>query len=128
MDSSRASGTVPARGDIGAHLNPRERSEARGVAPRVSLATAERSYMVVSSARAAGRPPTSLESATWATQAVAQRLPFRPLCPGSFSRGRTKGGTVMSGGIRRPVLVLSILLAAVGYAATKEWEWQADAD
>jgi len=34
----------------------------------------------------------------------------------------------MSGGIRRPVLVLSILLAAVGYAATKEWEWQADAD
>ena len=34
----------------------------------------------------------------------------------------------MRGGIGRPILVLSILLAAVGYAATKEWEWQADAD
>ena len=34
----------------------------------------------------------------------------------------------MSGGIGRPILVLSILLAAVGYAATKEWEWEADAD
>jgi hypothetical protein len=34
----------------------------------------------------------------------------------------------MSAGIRRPVLVLGILLAVVGYAATKEWEWQAGAD
>lgn len=34
----------------------------------------------------------------------------------------------MSAGIRRPVLVVGILLVAVGYAATKEWEWQADAD
>ena len=34
----------------------------------------------------------------------------------------------MSTGIKRPVLVVAILLAAVGYAATKEWEWQADAD
>ena len=34
----------------------------------------------------------------------------------------------MNAGIRRPVLVMGILLAAVGYAATKEWEWQADAD
>lgn len=34
----------------------------------------------------------------------------------------------MNRGIRRPVLVVGILLAAVGYAATKEWEWQADAD
>ena len=34
----------------------------------------------------------------------------------------------MSAGIRRPVLVAGILLAAAGYAATKEWQWQADAD
>jgi len=34
----------------------------------------------------------------------------------------------MSAGIRRPVLVVGILLVAAGYAATKEWEWQADAD
>ena len=34
----------------------------------------------------------------------------------------------MNTGIKRPVLVVAILLAAVGYAATKEWEWQADAD
>jgi hypothetical protein len=34
----------------------------------------------------------------------------------------------MSAGIRRPVLVVGILLAALGYAATKEWEWQADTD
>jgi hypothetical protein len=34
----------------------------------------------------------------------------------------------MNAGIRRPVLVVAILLAAAGYAATKEWEWQADAD
>jgi len=34
----------------------------------------------------------------------------------------------MNAGIKRPVLVLGILLAAAGYAATKEWEWQADAD
>ena len=34
----------------------------------------------------------------------------------------------MSAGIRRPVLVVGILLVAVGYAATKEWEWQTDAD
>lgn len=34
----------------------------------------------------------------------------------------------MNAGIKRPVLVVAILLAAVGYAATKEWEWQADAD
>jgi hypothetical protein len=33
----------------------------------------------------------------------------------------------MSAGIRRPVLVVGILLVAAGYAATKEWEWQADA-
>jgi hypothetical protein len=35
---------------------------------------------------------------------------------------------IMNTGIRRPVLVVAILLAAAGYAATKEWEWQADAD
>ena len=34
----------------------------------------------------------------------------------------------MNAGIRRPVLVVGILLVAAGYAATKEWEWQADAD
>jgi len=34
----------------------------------------------------------------------------------------------MNAGIRRPVLVVGILLVAMGYAATKEWEWQADAD
>jgi hypothetical protein len=34
----------------------------------------------------------------------------------------------MNAGITRPVVVVAILLAAVGYAATKEWEWQADAD
>lgn len=34
----------------------------------------------------------------------------------------------MNAGIKRPVLVVAILLAAAGYAATKEWEWQADAD
>jgi len=34
----------------------------------------------------------------------------------------------MNAGIKRPVLVLGIILAAVGYAATKEWEYQADAD
>ena len=34
----------------------------------------------------------------------------------------------MSVRIRRPVLVVGILLVAAGYAATKEWEWQADAD
>ena len=34
----------------------------------------------------------------------------------------------MNVGIKRPVLVVAILLAAAGYAATKEWEWQADAD
>jgi hypothetical protein len=34
----------------------------------------------------------------------------------------------MNAGINRPVLVVAILLAAAGYAATKEWEWQADAD
>ena len=34
----------------------------------------------------------------------------------------------MNAGIKRPVLVGAILLAAVGYAATKEWEWQADTD
>lgn len=34
----------------------------------------------------------------------------------------------MNVGIKRPVLVVAILLAALGYAATKEWEWQADAD
>ena len=34
----------------------------------------------------------------------------------------------MSAGIRRPVLVVGILLVAAGYAATKEWEGQADAD
>jgi hypothetical protein len=34
----------------------------------------------------------------------------------------------MNAGIRRPVLVIGILLAALGYAATKEWQWQADAD
>ncbi len=34
----------------------------------------------------------------------------------------------MSPGIRRPVLVVGIMLAAAGYAATKEWEWQSDAD
>jgi hypothetical protein len=34
----------------------------------------------------------------------------------------------MNSGITRPVVVVAILLAAAGYAATKEWEWQADAD
>jgi len=34
----------------------------------------------------------------------------------------------MSVGIVRPVLVAGILLAAASYAATKEWQWQADAD
>lgn len=34
----------------------------------------------------------------------------------------------MSARIRRPVLVVGILLVAAGYAATKEWEWQADVD
>jgi hypothetical protein len=34
----------------------------------------------------------------------------------------------MNAGIRRPVVVVGILLAVAGYAATKEWEWQADAD
>jgi len=34
----------------------------------------------------------------------------------------------MNAGIKRPVVVVGILLAAAGYAATKEWEWQADAD
>jgi len=34
----------------------------------------------------------------------------------------------MNAGIKRPVLVVAILLAAAGYAATKEWEWQTDAD
>jgi hypothetical protein len=34
----------------------------------------------------------------------------------------------MSAGIRRPVLVVGILLVAAGYAGTKEWEWQADVD
>jgi hypothetical protein len=34
----------------------------------------------------------------------------------------------MNAGIKRPVVVMAILLAAAGYAATKEWEWQADAD
>jgi len=34
----------------------------------------------------------------------------------------------MSAGIRRPVVVVGILLAAAGYAATKEWQWQAGAD
>jgi hypothetical protein len=34
----------------------------------------------------------------------------------------------MSAGMKRPVVVLGILLAAAGYAATKEWEWQAGAD
>lgn len=34
----------------------------------------------------------------------------------------------MSAGIERPVLVLGIVLAVVGYAATKEWEWQVGAD
>lgn len=34
----------------------------------------------------------------------------------------------MNAGIKRPVLVVAILLAAAGYAATKEWEWQANAD
>ncbi|MGH7412824.1 MAG: hypothetical protein ACREKJ_01310 [Candidatus Rokuibacteriota bacterium] len=27
----------------------------------------------------------------------------------------------------RPVVVMGILLTALGYAATKEWQWQADA-
>jgi hypothetical protein len=35
---------------------------------------------------------------------------------------------IMNTGIKRPVLVVAILLTAAGYAATKEWEWQADAD
>jgi hypothetical protein len=39
-----------------------------------------------------------------------------------------KGGAVMSMDIVRPVLVMGILLAAGSYAATKEWQWQADAD
>jgi hypothetical protein len=34
----------------------------------------------------------------------------------------------MNAGIKRPVVVMAILLAAGGYAATKEWEWQAGAD
>jgi hypothetical protein len=34
----------------------------------------------------------------------------------------------MNAGIKRPVVVVGILLAAAGYAATKEWQWQADAD
>jgi hypothetical protein len=34
----------------------------------------------------------------------------------------------MNAGIRRPVLVVGILLVAAGYAATKEWEWQSDVD
>ena len=34
----------------------------------------------------------------------------------------------MNAGISRPIVVVGILLAAAGYAATKEWEWQADAD
>ena len=34
----------------------------------------------------------------------------------------------MSAGMKRPVVVLGILLAAAGYAAAKEWEWQAGAD
>ncbi len=34
----------------------------------------------------------------------------------------------MSVGIMRPVLVAGILLAAGSYAATKEWQWQADAE
>jgi hypothetical protein len=34
----------------------------------------------------------------------------------------------MSAGTIRPAIVAGILLAAVGYAATKEWQWQADAD
>lgn len=34
----------------------------------------------------------------------------------------------MSAEIRRPVLVVGILLVAAGYAATKEWEWQTDVD
>lgn len=34
----------------------------------------------------------------------------------------------MRAGIIRPVLVVGILLAAGSYAATKEWQWQADAD
>ena len=35
---------------------------------------------------------------------------------------------VLNVGIKRPVFVVAILLAVLGYAATKEWEWQADAD
>jgi hypothetical protein len=34
----------------------------------------------------------------------------------------------MNKGIKRPVVVMAILLAAAGYTATKEWEWQAGAD
>jgi hypothetical protein len=34
----------------------------------------------------------------------------------------------MSVGFIRPILVVGILLAAGSYAATKEWQWQADAD
>jgi hypothetical protein len=34
----------------------------------------------------------------------------------------------MSAGVKRPVVVVGILLVAAGYAATKEWQWQAGAD
>ena len=34
----------------------------------------------------------------------------------------------MNVGFIRPILVAGILLAAGSYAATKEWQWQADAD
>ncbi len=34
----------------------------------------------------------------------------------------------MNVGIKRPVFVVAILLAVLGYAASKEWEWQTDAD
>jgi hypothetical protein len=34
----------------------------------------------------------------------------------------------MNGAVKRPVVVMGILLVAAGYAATKEWEWQAGAD
>jgi hypothetical protein len=34
----------------------------------------------------------------------------------------------MSVEFMRPILVAGILLAAGSYAATKEWQWQADAD
>jgi hypothetical protein len=86
----------------------------------VSLPTAKQDYTVVSSSVAARSHGTLLNR---------NKINLLCMTPGGTAlapRLYCEGGSVMTADIVRPALVVGILLAAASYAATKEWQWQAD--